>query len=98
MSLPGLGLSEPEEHARPSAATQHELSEGSEWRFEVAFGSYVKVQVDPLTSENQHKFANSMTIASERYSGDLWHRDRQWPTIHLHWHQSRHIHLAWLHD
>ena len=45
MSLPGLGLAEPEEQIRPTAATQHQLSEGSEWRFEVAIGSYVKVQV-----------------------------------------------------
>ncbi len=43
MSLPGLQISAPAEiEATP---TIHELKEGTEWRFEVAFGSKVEVKV-----------------------------------------------------
>ena len=43
MSLPGLHISPPTEvEALP---TIHELKEGTEWRFEVAFGSKVEVKV-----------------------------------------------------
>lgn len=47
MSLPGLGLTEPVEEAPTAldAASEQEISAGSEWRFEVAVGSYVKIQV-----------------------------------------------------
>ena len=52
MSLPGLGLSAPPEaELRPPAI--HLLKEGTEWRFEVAFGSNVEVKVlnsDPKLS------------------------------------------------
>lgn len=48
MPLPGLGLS-----AAPRAEirlpTIHELKEGTEWRFEVAFGASVEVKVLPRT-------------------------------------------------
>lgn len=44
MSLPGLGLSvAPESQYRPPVV--HELKEGTEWRFEVAFESNVEVKV-----------------------------------------------------
>ncbi|KAL8873528.1 MAG: hypothetical protein Q9198_007011 [Flavoplaca austrocitrina] len=43
MSLPGLQLSAPNE---PVTSIQiHRLSEGSEWRFEVAFGSTVEIKL-----------------------------------------------------
>ncbi|KKY18675.1 putative mrna cleavage factor complex ii protein [Phaeomoniella chlamydospora] len=51
MSLPGLGLSQPEEEIRPAIATQHAIPEGSEWRFEVASGKYLKVQLLGGTAE-----------------------------------------------
>ena len=44
MSLPGLGLAAPQEVAN-QLSTAHELAEGTEWRFEVAFGSVVEVKV-----------------------------------------------------
>ncbi|KAI9827179.1 MAG: Cleavage polyadenylation factor subunit clp1 [Thelocarpon impressellum] len=48
MSLPGLQLSAPTEVAAP---TVHELQRGSEWRFEVAFGSSVEVKILTGTAE-----------------------------------------------
>ena len=44
MSLPGLGLEEPEE-VQTVETTQHELAKGREWRFEVAAGKYVQLKV-----------------------------------------------------
>lgn len=43
MSLPGLQLSTPVESVVNTAV--HELPEGSEWRFEVAFGSKAEIKV-----------------------------------------------------
>jgi hypothetical protein len=48
MSLPGLGLSEPEEVAQ-SEVIQHNLDKESEWRFEVAAGKYIQVKVRSIT-------------------------------------------------
>jgi hypothetical protein len=45
LGLPGLGIEEASEQPQTVEATQHEISAGSEWRFEVAFGKYVKVRV-----------------------------------------------------
>ena len=45
LGLPGLGLEEPSEQSQTIEVGQHELSSGSEWRFEVAFGKSVKVRV-----------------------------------------------------
>lgn len=45
LGLPGLGLEEPSEQHEAVEAAQHELPAGSEWRFEVAFGKFVKVKV-----------------------------------------------------
>ncbi|KAI9753918.1 MAG: NADPH:quinone reductase [Chaenotheca gracillima] len=50
MSLPGLQLTAAEDIA-PSPATVHELSQGSEWRFEVAFGSNIEVKLLQGTAE-----------------------------------------------
>jgi hypothetical protein len=44
MSLPGLGLEEPEELQKVET-TQHELAKDREWRFEVAAGKYVQLKV-----------------------------------------------------
>lgn len=44
MSLPGLGLEEPEE-VQTVETTQHELGKECEWRFEVAVGRYVQIKV-----------------------------------------------------
>jgi hypothetical protein len=45
LGLPGLGLAEPDEVPLVETTTEHELAEGSEWRFEVAFGKHVTVKV-----------------------------------------------------
>jgi hypothetical protein len=45
LGLPGLGLEEQSEQPHTTETTQHELFSGSEWRFEVAFGKFVKVRV-----------------------------------------------------
>jgi hypothetical protein len=45
LGLPGLGLAEPDEAPRVETTTEYELAEGSEWRFEVAFGKHVIVKV-----------------------------------------------------
>lgn len=45
LGLPGLGLEEQSEQPQTTETIQHELSSGSEWRFEVAFGKFVKVRV-----------------------------------------------------
>lgn len=44
MSLPGLGLEEPEE-VQAVETSQYELAKGCEWRFEVGVGKYVQVKV-----------------------------------------------------
>ncbi len=44
MSLPGLGLEEPEEVQTVDTA-QHDLGKETEWRFEIAVGKYVQVKV-----------------------------------------------------
>ena len=44
MSLPGLQISSTPVEIE-AAPTIHELKEGTEWRFEVAFGSKVEVKV-----------------------------------------------------
>ncbi|KIX08401.1 uncharacterized protein Z518_03057 [Rhinocladiella mackenziei CBS 650.93] len=50
MSLPGLGLEEPEE-AHSVETVQHDLAKESEWRFEVAVGKYVQVKLLTGTAE-----------------------------------------------
>ncbi|ERF68262.1 hypothetical protein EPUS_02718 [Endocarpon pusillum Z07020] len=51
LGLPGLGLEEPSEQPQTTETTQQELSSGSEWRFEVAFGKCVKVRLLNGTAE-----------------------------------------------
>lgn len=48
LGLPGLGLEEPSEQLQATETTHHEIPSGSEWRFEVAFGKFVKVRVSCL--------------------------------------------------
>lgn len=53
MSLPGLELGEPTApgtQVASAAPVQHSLPKGSEWRFEVGFGSTVRVKVCFFTS------------------------------------------------
>ena len=55
MALPGLGLAvslEPE--SQPS--TIHELEEGTEWRFEIAFGLEIEVKVGQDISSAKETF------------------------------------------
>ena len=47
MSLPGLGLEEPEE-VHTVETTLHNLEKETEWRFEVPVGKYVQVKVGQL--------------------------------------------------
>ena len=49
MSLPGLGLEEPEE-VQTVETTQHRLEKGTEWRFEVAVGKYVHIKVSGIVA------------------------------------------------
>ncbi|PGH26948.1 hypothetical protein AJ80_01331 [Polytolypa hystricis UAMH7299] len=54
MSLPGLELAQPssfEARSAPAPPTQISLSKGSEWRFEVAFGTTVRVKLLAGTAE-----------------------------------------------
>lgn len=44
MSLPGLGLAAPQE-VTTQPSTIHDLGEGTEWRFEVAFGASIEIKV-----------------------------------------------------
>ena len=48
LGLPGLGLEEQSETSQTPPAVQRKLAAGSEWRFEVAFGKFVKVKVRAL--------------------------------------------------
>ncbi len=50
MSLPGLQLSASDEPVL--SAVVHHLTEGSEWRFEVAFGSTVEIKVGTRCHRN----------------------------------------------
>lgn len=54
MSLPGLELTQPSEDRSQTAAppSQINLTPGSEWRFEVAFGHVIKVKVRHNTQLN----------------------------------------------
>ncbi|KAL8997618.1 MAG: hypothetical protein Q9169_003165 [Polycauliona sp. 2 TL-2023] len=74
MSLPGLQLSASDE---PVASTiVHRLSEGSEWRFEVAFGSSVEIK---LLSGNAELFGTelaqkqSYTFSGTKAAIYTWH-------------------------
>ncbi|KAL9113138.1 MAG: hypothetical protein Q9227_002750 [Pyrenula ochraceoflavens] len=52
MSLPGLGLNvEEESHQDTGSIENHEVPKECEWRFEVAFGSYVQVKLVTGTAE-----------------------------------------------
>lgn len=57
MSLPGLGLAEPDE-PQSLETTEHELSKESEWRFEVAVGKHVTVKVSTTLPLIPHDFTH----------------------------------------
>ncbi|KAL1846276.1 Cleavage polyadenylation factor subunit clp1 [Paecilomyces lecythidis] len=66
MSLPGLELAEPSAESQyvPAPPTQINLSRGSEWRFEVAFGTTVKIK---LLDGNAELFGTEL-VASRTYT------------------------------
>lgn len=59
MSLPGLELTQPSEDRSQAAAppSQINLTPGSEWRFEVAFGHVIKVKVCQHVKIDGHNLA-----------------------------------------
>lgn len=82
MSLPGLQLSAPVESV--SLPIIHELKEGSEWRFEVAFGSKVDVKVRPgylafAPAVLTFISAPSYSPAVQSYSVPNWPKSRYIP-------------------
>ena len=97
MSLPGLGLEEPEE-AHIVETAQHDLEKDCEWRFEVPVGKYVQVKVDPsLALIPRETFSlTESPVGFDWSSRVIRHRTRRWELLHLHWNQSRNLHLAWL--
>jgi hypothetical protein len=56
MSLPGLGLEEPEEIQKVET-TQHDLGKDSEWRFEVAAGKHVQVKVRNKSQQSLNPYS-----------------------------------------
>lgn len=66
MSLPGLQLSTPVETKLAPAV--HELQEGSEWRFEVAFGTKIEVKVEILFFPNRGTLCCGLIIAKTCFS------------------------------
>jgi len=69
MSLPGLQLSAPVETTVTPII--HDLKEGTEWRFEVAFGTKVEVRVRAFSVPkpfNLHPLLMNLSSAS------LWER------------------------
>jgi hypothetical protein len=65
MSLPGLGLEEPEK-VHIVETTQHDLQKEAEWRFEVPVGKYVQVKV-------RHQSAGPRLRSDNDLVAD-WHR------------------------
>ncbi|KAH8425422.1 cleavage polyadenylation factor subunit CLP1 [Aspergillus melleus] len=78
MSLPGLDLTQPsvDREFAPAPPTQISLSKGSEWRFEVAFGTIVRVK---LLAGNAELFGTELaTSQTYTFSGTkaaiyTWH-------------------------
>lgn len=66
MSLPGLGLEEPEE-VHTVETTQHNLEKETEWRFEVPVGKYVQVKVILQPSRFLLLPSLTLTLALERH-------------------------------
>ena len=127
MSIPGLGLAEPEEQPVFTSA-EHSLAAGSEWRFEIAIGKHVTIKVRQIspnlvcyTRGNRNSFKPlpptspiifisapkdwlsenwfpplTLLTAPDGFGRGLRHRTRNITTVHLHGHQSRALHVAWL--
>ena len=73
MSLPGLGLAEPEEAPAVEVTTEHTLLKESEWRFEVAFGKGITVKVRAKSSFEliqPSNHLNSMSTYVPQYVAD----------------------------
>ncbi|KIV87633.1 hypothetical protein PV11_03165 [Exophiala sideris] len=75
MSLPGLGLAEPEELSAVETA-QHDLAKDCEWRFEVAVGKYVQVKLLTGTAElfgTELVIGNTYTFTGTKAAIYTWH-------------------------
>ncbi|EXJ78567.1 hypothetical protein A1O1_08968 [Capronia coronata CBS 617.96] len=75
MSLPGLGLDEPEE-VHVAETTQHELAKEHEWRFEVAVGKYIQVKLLRGTAElfgTELVPGNTYTFTGTKAAIYTWH-------------------------
>ncbi|KAA8652485.1 hypothetical protein EYZ11_005227 [Aspergillus tanneri] len=78
MSLPGLELTQPsaEREFVPAPPTQISLSKGSEWRFEVAFGTTVRVKLLAGTAElfgTELAPAQTYTFSGTKAAIYTWH-------------------------
>ncbi|KAF3895712.1 mRNA cleavage and polyadenylation factor CLP1 [Trichophyton interdigitale] len=78
MSLPGLELSQPTVEAQraPAAPVQHTLSQGSEWRFEVAYGNSVRVKLLSGTAElfgTELATSQTYTFSGTKAAIYTWH-------------------------
>ena len=95
MSLPGLGLSVAlESQYHPPVV--HELKEGTEWRFEVAFESNVEVKVLHPDAQKLDTVANSFLTATFRRRRVV--RFGACPTtdVYICWDKGRDLYMAWL--
>ncbi|TQB76961.1 Cleavage polyadenylation factor subunit clp1 [Monascus purpureus] len=78
MSLPGLDLTQPtaERQQAPAPPTQISLSKGSEWRFEVAFGTAVRVKLLAGTAElfgTELAASQTYTFSGTKAAIFTWH-------------------------
>jgi hypothetical protein len=112
MSLPGLDLMQPSADNQFVSAppTQISLSKGSEWRFEVAFGTVIRVKVSSSTKYTIRYQSLGVTsrltcpsspiggsiVAPSRHCRTLWNRTCPIPDIHVLRNKGRNIHVAWL--
>ena len=72
MSLPGLNISAPVQEVKAPVA--YDLREGTEWRFEVAFGTKVEVKVGRFVSVTGKTWADIALIAvTFWHGGDIRH-------------------------
>ena len=90
MSLPGLGLEEPEE-VHKVESSRYDLGKESEWRFEVGVGKYTQVKV----GRPAVKTSTTLTKTG-RYRNSRVVRNRACDRQHIHFYsyESCHLHLA----
>ncbi|EXJ84352.1 hypothetical protein A1O3_05019 [Capronia epimyces CBS 606.96] len=75
MSLPGLGLDEPEE-VHTAETSQHDLAKDNEWRFEVAVGKYIQLKLLRGTAElfgTELVIGNTYTFTATKAAIYTWH-------------------------